>query len=76
MASIDIRSSAGQTDVDVGDLDSSFHGHGEDAYRDRCTESTMLTSQLPPLFLQLSVTLRQNGKVNLLRRTFDKLLPM
>ena len=58
MASIDIRSSAGQTDMDVEDLDLNFRGHdGEDA--DRCGDISNATPALSPLFLQLSVTLKK-----------------
>ena len=58
MASIDIRSSAGQTDMDVEDLDFNFRGHdGEDA--DRCGDISNVTPALSPLFLQLSVTLKK-----------------
>ena len=64
MASIDIRSSAGQTDMDVGDLDSTFRGHDEeDGSGDHGLEGAHAPSTLPPLFLQLSVTLKQKGKV-------------
>ena len=61
MASIDIRSSAGQTDMDVEDLDFNFRGHdGEDA--DRCGDISNVTPALSPLFLQLSVSLKK--KIN------------
>ena len=63
MASIDIRSSAGQTDMDVGDLDSTFRGPAEYAIGERCAETSNFASFLPPLFLQLSVTIKKNGKV-------------
>ena len=61
MASIDIRSSAGQTDMDVEDLDFNFRGHdGEDA--DRCGDISNVTPVHSPLFLQLSVSLKK--KIN------------
>ena len=48
MASIDIRSSAGQTDMDVEDLDFNFRGHdGEDA--DRCGDTSNVTPALSPV---------------------------
>ena len=64
MASIDIRSSAGQTDVDIGDIESNFRGHLGDTSGDRLIENHSLTSLLAPLFLQLTLTVKKkNGSV-------------